>query len=168
LILTTSFANAVHLQHHIAGLTILALGAQVPDTFASIAVARAGEGPSAISNAVGSQVLNILIGIGLPFFFYNIVTGFPLRQSGGPGAHSEDSMGQEGIILIGYCLAVLVLVFLALAIRVPFCRKMEMWWRGTPYTRAELKPSLEFADAIILLALYVATTITVVLQQVYY
>jgi len=52
---TVVFAKTVGLSHNVAGLTILALGAQIPDTFASMSVARAGEGPSAVANAVGSN-----------------------------------------------------------------------------------------------------------------
>jgi hypothetical protein len=34
-------------------------GAQVPDTIASVAMAKRGLGPGAVANAVGSQIINV-------------------------------------------------------------------------------------------------------------
>ena len=48
------------------GATFVALGAQIPDIFNSIALARAGLFDAAMSNAIGSQVINVSLGIGLP------------------------------------------------------------------------------------------------------
>ncbi len=43
------------------------MGAEVPDTFASVSVARRGYGSMALANALGSQITNILLGLGLPY-----------------------------------------------------------------------------------------------------
>ena len=72
---TVLFASTVGLARNVAGLTVLALGAQIPDLFASMSVARAGQGPSAVANAIGSQVINICIGMGLPFLIYAVANG---------------------------------------------------------------------------------------------
>ena len=48
---------------------------QVPDFIASVAMARAGMFDGAVSNAVGSQVINVTIGAGLPFLLRNMLTG---------------------------------------------------------------------------------------------
>merc|ERR1711970_179236 len=50
------------------GLTVLAMGTSIPDALGSIAVARNGQGDMAVSNAVGSNVFDICIGLGLPYF----------------------------------------------------------------------------------------------------
>lgn len=50
------------------GLTVLAAGTSVPDALASIAVAREGAGDMAVSNAIGSNVFDILLGLGFPWF----------------------------------------------------------------------------------------------------
>ena len=56
-------------------LTILAAGTSVPDMFASIMVARQGRGEMAISNAVGSNIFDILVGLGLPWLLALLFLG---------------------------------------------------------------------------------------------
>jgi Ca2+/Na+ antiporter len=51
----------------IIALTVLAGGSSVPDLIASVLVAREGRGEMAISNAVGSNIFDICIGLGLPW-----------------------------------------------------------------------------------------------------
>lgn len=46
---------------------LCAVGAEIPDTIQSVTMARRGYGSMAVSNAIGSQVLNICIGLGLPW-----------------------------------------------------------------------------------------------------
>ncbi len=55
-----------------AGATFLAAGAQIPDLFGSLALAKNGMPAGAISNAVGSQVINVSLGVGAPFLAYNL------------------------------------------------------------------------------------------------
>ena len=57
----------------IMGLVVLAAGTSVPDALASMAVARDGEGGMAVSNAIGSNVFDILLGLGIPFIAYCII-----------------------------------------------------------------------------------------------
>merc|ERR1711871_814643 len=52
----------------VMGLTMLAIGTSVPDALASIDVAQSGHGDMAVSNAVGSNVFDICLGLGLPWF----------------------------------------------------------------------------------------------------
>ncbi|XP_076849791.1 sodium/potassium/calcium exchanger 5 isoform X3 [Brachyhypopomus gauderio] len=51
----------------VMGLTLLAAGTSIPDTIASIMVAREGKGDMAMSNIVGSNVFDMLC-LGLPWF----------------------------------------------------------------------------------------------------
>jgi len=60
-------AHLLHIPPAIVALTILAAGTSIPDLLASIAVAKQGRGDMAVSNAVGSNVFDILIGLGLPW-----------------------------------------------------------------------------------------------------
>jgi K+-dependent Na+/Ca+ exchanger-like protein len=62
-------ANILHIPAVIVGLTILAAGTSIPDLMSSIIVARQGRGGMAISNAIGSNIFDILIGLGLPWIF---------------------------------------------------------------------------------------------------
>lgn len=50
------------------GLTFVAAGVSVPDALSSIAVIKEGYGDMAVSNAVGSNVFDILVCLGLPWF----------------------------------------------------------------------------------------------------
>lgn len=45
----------------------------------SIALARSGYYDGALAGAIGSQVINISIGVGLPALFINLTTGIPLQ-----------------------------------------------------------------------------------------
>lgn len=59
----------------VMGLTFLAAGTSVPDALASVAVARKGQGNMAVSNAIGSNVFDILLGLGLPWLLAGIIFG---------------------------------------------------------------------------------------------
>lgn len=61
----------------VMGLTFLAAGTSVPDALASVAVARKGQGNMAVSNAIGSNVFDILLGLGLPWLLAGIIFGRP-------------------------------------------------------------------------------------------
>jgi K+-dependent Na+/Ca+ exchanger-like protein len=75
--ITTHFMieSAVSIAHFfgipsvVIGLTILAAGTSVPDLIASVNVAKRGYGDMAIANAVGSNIFDIAIGLGLPWLF---------------------------------------------------------------------------------------------------
>ena len=64
------FANhlgcLIDISPYIMGLVVLAAGTSIPDTLSSIMVARDGFGDMAVANAIGSNVFNIFLGIGLP------------------------------------------------------------------------------------------------------
>ncbi|XP_077096247.1 sodium/potassium/calcium exchanger 4a isoform X2 [Siphateles boraxobius] len=51
----------------IMGITFLAAGTSVPDCIASLIVARQGLGDMAVSNSIGSNVFDILVGLGVPW-----------------------------------------------------------------------------------------------------
>jgi len=57
----------------VMGILLLAIGTSVPDAMASMIVAREGEGGMAIANAIGSNVFDILLGLGLPWMFYGLL-----------------------------------------------------------------------------------------------
>lgn len=65
-------ANILHIPAVIIGLTVLAAGTSIPDLMSSIIVAKQGRGGMAISNAIGSNIFDILIGLGLPWAIVSI------------------------------------------------------------------------------------------------
>jgi K+-dependent Na+/Ca+ exchanger-like protein len=64
------------------GLVLVALGAEIPDMIQSVTVARRGYGSMATSNCIGSQITNILVGLGLPWFISIAATGKPIIIAG--------------------------------------------------------------------------------------
>jgi Ca2+/Na+ antiporter len=60
-------AHILHIPTAIIALTVLAVGTSIPDLLASMAVAKKGRGDMAVSNAVGSNIFDILIGLGGPW-----------------------------------------------------------------------------------------------------
>lgn len=59
----------------VMGITVLAAGTSVPDAIGSLLVARDGHGDMAVSNAIGSNVFDILLGLGLPWLLSNVIFG---------------------------------------------------------------------------------------------
>merc|ERR1719389_797137 len=59
----------------IMGVTVLAAGTSVPDAIGSLLVARDGQGDMAVSNAIGSNVFDILLGLGLPWVLSALIYG---------------------------------------------------------------------------------------------
>lgn len=57
----------------VMGLTFVAAGVSVPDALSSIAVIKEGHGDMAVSNAIGSNVFDILICLGLPWFIQTAI-----------------------------------------------------------------------------------------------
>lgn len=60
------------------GMAIIAIGAEVPDCIQSVTVAKRGYGSMAVSNSFGSQIINILIGLGVPWTMSN-AAGIPIH-----------------------------------------------------------------------------------------
>jgi len=54
------------------------MGTSIPDALSSIVVAKNGEGDMAVANAVGSNVFNIGLGLGLPWFIKTLVDDKPI------------------------------------------------------------------------------------------
>jgi len=67
--------NCLRISEDVMGLTLLAIGSSLPDCFSSILAAKQGKGEMAVSNALGSNVFDINICIGVSFLFKNIVSG---------------------------------------------------------------------------------------------
>jgi K+-dependent Na+/Ca+ exchanger-like protein len=61
------FAAGVGIPPVIVAVTLLAAGTSAPDLIASVSVAREGRGTLAIANAVGSNIFDVLVGLGLPW-----------------------------------------------------------------------------------------------------
>ena len=70
-----SIAHILNISEAVIAVTILAVGTSIPDLLSSIGVSRQGRGGMAISNAIGSNIFDILIGLGLPFILIILIDG---------------------------------------------------------------------------------------------
>eukprot|EP01060_Flectonema_neradi_P037495 TRINITY_DN7559_c0_g1_i1.p1 TRINITY_DN7559_c0_g1~~TRINITY_DN7559_c0_g1_i1.p1 ORF type:complete len:597 (+),score=86.57 TRINITY_DN7559_c0_g1_i1:69-1859(+) len=63
----------------VMGLVVLSAGTSVPDALGSYNEAKRGEGNAAVSNALGSNVFDICIGLGVPWFLFTVIKGYCFR-----------------------------------------------------------------------------------------
>ncbi|XP_065156142.1 probable sodium/potassium/calcium exchanger CG1090 [Atheta coriaria] len=69
----TIIGSTLGIPDTVMGLTFVAAGVSVPDALSSIAVIKEGYGDMAVSNAVGSNVFDILVCLGLPWFIQTAI-----------------------------------------------------------------------------------------------
>ena len=63
----------------VMGVVVLAVGTSVPDAIGSMIAAKSGEADMAIANAIGSNIFDIFLGLGLPWFLFNVIKGKPFK-----------------------------------------------------------------------------------------
>ena len=70
------FGCILGIKPSITAITFVALGTSLPDTFASMAAARADKyADNAIGNVTGSNSVNVFLGLGLPWVLASIWSG---------------------------------------------------------------------------------------------
>ncbi|KAF7228309.1 sodium/potassium/calcium exchanger 3 [Nothobranchius furzeri] len=60
----------------IMGITFLAAGTSVPDCIASLIVAQQGMGDMAVSNSIGSNIFDVLLGLGFPWALRTLIVSY--------------------------------------------------------------------------------------------
>jgi Ca2+/Na+ antiporter len=125
----TRWVTVSHVPAAFVGLILVSVGAEIPDTIASVTVAKRGYGSLATSNCMASQITNIALGLGLPWTISNLV-GRPVPVT----AHKEI---QNGAFIQ---LANILLVFILLI--------------GITIVRRQKKAQLVKWKAVILLLAY--------------
>ncbi len=70
-----NIAEILEIPEAIIAVTILAAGTSIPDLLSSVIVSKQGRGGMAISNALGSNIFDILIGLGFPFLLIIVIKG---------------------------------------------------------------------------------------------
>lgn len=73
-----ALAHALGVSEVIIGLTVLAAGTSVPDLISSMIVAKKWRGDMAVSNALGSNIFDIGICLGLPWIIYLAIKQQPI------------------------------------------------------------------------------------------
>ena len=87
------------------GMVLIGFGASIADLMQCYAVSVKGYGSMAISNSVGSQILNICIGLGLPWFIKGMISG-----------HGVEIPGSQIVQKAGFILAIGSLVLIAITL----------------------------------------------------
>lgn len=100
----SQFGKTIGMENSLAGVTLVALGAEIPDTFASMAVAKQGEGPSSVSNCLNSQIINLLIGLGFPYFLRSAITETDM-QLGSPSGTQPFIGALLSMIVVLFCIS---------------------------------------------------------------
>lgn len=98
-----SLGNLLHINPTIIALTVLAAGTSIPDLMSSIIVAKQGRGDMAVSNAVGSNIFDILFSLGFAWTFAIILQGKPIT------VQIENLLGSV-FLLFATVLAILILL----------------------------------------------------------
>ncbi len=94
-------AGILHISEAIIAVTILAAGTSVPDLLSSMIVSKQGRGGMAISNAIGSNIFDILIGLGLPFLLIIFMTGGDIDMQIGSLERSVEFLLASVVVLFG-------------------------------------------------------------------
>uniref|UniRef100_A0A8C3XN76 Solute carrier family 24 member 4 n=1 Tax=Chelydra serpentina TaxID=8475 RepID=A0A8C3XN76_CHESE len=111
----------------IMGITFLAAGTSVPDCMASLIVARQGLGDMAVSNTIGSNVFDILVGLGVPWGMQTMLIDYG-STVGGIHVNKwklDKKLGFYVLILyaIFLCFSVLIEFNVFTFVNFPMCRE---------------------------------------------
>jgi len=98
-------AHAFNIPEAIIALTVLAAGTSIPDLISSVIVSRKGKGDMGISNAIGSNVFDVLVGLGLPWMVFLALYNKPIHVG-------NDTLFTSALILMG-SIILMFLIFLA-------------------------------------------------------
>merc|ERR1712032_302878 len=88
----------------VIGLLVLSVGTSVPDALSSIIVAKQGHGNMAVCNALGSNIFNILLGLGLPWMIKILQTGQPYSVPG------FEKIGEPILLLLAFLLLFVIIL----------------------------------------------------------
>ena len=110
------FADSLGIPPLIVALTLLAGGTSAPDMIASIVVARQGRGSMAVANAIGSNIFDILICLGLPWLIALLFLGKPVIH-----------VGTDGLLLSIFILVSTVIVLFVFLFTDRTLSKKEGW-----------------------------------------
>lgn len=126
-------ADLLNINPIFLALTVVAAGTSVPDMIGSMVVAKQGRGDMAVSNAVGSNVFNVLFGLGIPWL---LVLSF----------------GRDSVLVGTENLTASVLLLLATVVAIIFLLVVRKWRIGQ-------KSGLALIALYVAYCIYVAITV---------
>jgi len=93
------WVELTHVPMAFFGLLLVSVAAQIPDTLESLAVAKKGYGSMAVSNCLGTQTINIGIGLGLPWL---------ITASTGAVIELDHKLLESSFFMLGLIIATLI------------------------------------------------------------
>merc|ERR1712106_630999 len=151
--------DAMGLKASVTAITFVALGTSLPDTFASKAAALADPtADAAIGNIVGSNSVNVFLGLGLPWMIAAFYWSFGVETGSDTEAawilrYGGDSV--EGFVVLAGDLGLSVIVFSACAIVTLGTFLVRRWALGSELGGPRLWKYLTSALFVILWLVYI-------------
>ena len=102
----------------VMGLTVVAVGTSFPNLISSMIVAKQGFGDMAICNCLGSNIFDVNIALGLPYFLLMLI------RQGKP----YEEIPNGGIVMQIFLLIVVAIVWICIIIMEGFKMKAWMAW----------------------------------------
>ncbi|XP_015372787.1 PREDICTED: sodium/potassium/calcium exchanger 3-like [Diuraphis noxia] len=93
----TICGDTFHISDVVMGIGVLAVGSSIPEAVSGIINAQNGEGSMSISSALGSNTMDILFCLGLPWF---VKCTLPTSMNGGPVTLQTDTLFFNCICMI--------------------------------------------------------------------
>ncbi|XP_022178299.1 sodium/potassium/calcium exchanger 3-like [Myzus persicae] len=93
----TICGDTFHVSDVVMGIGVLAVGSSIPEAVSGIINAQNGEGSMSISSALGSNTMDILLCLGLPWF---VKCTLPTSMNGGPVTLQTDTLFFNCICMI--------------------------------------------------------------------
>ncbi|XP_038067443.1 sodium/potassium/calcium exchanger 3-like isoform X2 [Patiria miniata] len=106
--MVTILGYAFHVPDSVMGLTLVAAGSSTPDTILSVIAARNGYGDMAICHSIGSNIFDILLGLGLPWFLHSAAV-----QQGQPVPTYSDGLTIIAAMLLATVVVSLIIIKLS-------------------------------------------------------
>jgi cation:H+ antiporter len=97
--------EALSINTYFIAVILAAAATSVPDTLLSIKDARNGKYDDAVANALGSNIFDVCVCLGLPLFLYCLATGDTVGMSG----EDQGSITELRVFLLGSTFAVFLL-----------------------------------------------------------
>ncbi len=103
-------AKALNIPAYFTAVVLAAAATSVPDTILSLQDAKKGDYDDAVSNALGSNIFDIAVSLGLPLFLYSLFFGaVELKHATGESAADVQELR---IILLGVTVVLAITLFL--------------------------------------------------------
>ena len=103
-----AFSVELGIASYFVAVILAAAATSVPDTILSLKDAKNGNYDDAVANALGSNIFDICVALGLPLFLYSIISGNSISLS----TSDESSITELRVLLLGLTVLITILLLL--------------------------------------------------------